>query len=947
MKLQGQRVRCLGLVLALLAACANDPADPGTELRPGDSGLERTIAEEETHFFQISLAAGEVLDLTVEQRGVDVTVTVDSGDEVVEYDSPNRTHGPEEVSFVAQKTAAHRITVHAIGGRGVYRLSFEISKEAVERARRLDERGRALARARQWRASGSEESLRRAAETFAETVFEAGRFGEPYAAAMAWRELAQVRLIQGRPEAALGAYRRARQLVEDLGDGRQAVNLRNLESSLLQQLGEPKKSLDSAEQALALAQELEDTFGTAIALNNRAIARRQSGQTGAAIQDEEKAVELWEQLDLPTHLAQTLKNLGNGYLALGREEEALEALERARRLYSKTGYVIGEAAASVAIGQALARRGDTDTALGELEAAYDAQDRLGDRSGSAVTLSRQAELRAETGDFEGAEADWQKAVALHSAAKAPLRLAWTMMEREWWRLKAPASLASTVEPGRLARINEALELFEERHDLAGQAFARLVRARFLSTAGSREQLFEAVDDAEKSVELFESLRDEVNVSAYRRSLLATRYELYQTWIALLMELDKLDPGAGHQERAFDAGERSRARVLLDHLAGKPLELSELRRRLFSTPLDAKSLLLEFQLGTERSFLFVVGLEHFRAVELPDRRVLEERARALHDLLARRDRALAEARGRLVAAELGDLLLGPISSGLEGAERLKIAADGALHYVPFSALVLHGRFLIQDFEVTHVPSGSFLVHQRAFTANPSAHHTLAMIADPDYGTDGSEPESPGWSKDLIRAADDVGIESFARLPGSRREAEAALSLLPDSMSFSALGSEATRETVLSGELKDYRYIHFATHGLLNVRRPELSGLVLSSRNGAGRPQDQFLRSRDIEELELRADLVVLSACRTGLGKEERGAGLVGLPHSFFAAGARRVIVSLWQVGDDSTARLMERFYVELLKHGRRPAEALREAQLAMLTDGSPHAWAPFVLIGDSR
>lgn len=165
---------------------------------------------------------------------------------------------------------------------------------------------------------------------------------------------------------------------------------------------------------------------------------------------------------------------------------------------------------------------------------------------------------------------------------------------------------------------------------------------------------------------------------------------------------------------------------------------------------------------------------------------------------------------------------------------------------------------------------------------------------------------------------------------------------------ALDFNANRVTATSSDLGQYRIVHFATHGLLNSEHPELSGIVLSLVDEQGRPQDGFLRLREIYNLNLPAELVVLSACRTGLGKEIKGEGLVGLTRGFMYAGAARVVASLWKVQDDATAELMKRFYLGMLKDGMRPAAALRSAQVEMWKQKrwrSPYYWAAFVLQGE--
>jgi CHAT domain-containing protein len=165
---------------------------------------------------------------------------------------------------------------------------------------------------------------------------------------------------------------------------------------------------------------------------------------------------------------------------------------------------------------------------------------------------------------------------------------------------------------------------------------------------------------------------------------------------------------------------------------------------------------------------------------------------------------------------------------------------------------------------------------------------------------------------------------------------------------ALDFDASRTTATSAELSQYRMVHFATHGLLNTEHPELSGIVLSLIDKQGQPQDGFLRAHEIYNLTLPAELVVLSGCKTGLGKEIRGEGLVGLTRGFMYAGAARVAVSLWDVNDAATAELMKRFYRAMLVEGLRPAAALRAAQVSLWKQKkwrTPYYWAAFQLQGE--
>ena len=265
-------------------------------------------------------------------------------------------------------------------------------------------------------------------------------------------------------------------------------------------------------------------------------------------------------------------------------------------------------------------------------------------------------------------------------------------------------------------------------------------------------------------------------------------------------------------------------------------------------------------------------------------------------------------------------------------------------------------LIAEHEIVHLPSASTLaVLRRELAGRKPAAKTVAVLADPVFSADDARVKTSAKtqtgesapSPDLTRAINDVRGE-LRRLLLTRDEAEAILSVTPRSDGFWALDFRANRATVTGDELSRYRTVHFATHGLLNSEHPQLSGIVLSLVDERGQPQDGFLRLHEIFNLRLPAELVVLSACQTGLGKEVKGEGLVGLTRGFMYAGAARVVASLWRVDDAATAELMKRFYRRMLKDGMRPAAALRAAQVEMWRRPqwrSPFYWGGFVLQGE--
>ena len=427
---------------------------------------------------------------------------------------------------------------------------------------------------------------------------------------------------------------------------------------------------------------------------------------------------------------------------------------------------------------------------------------------------------------------------------------------------------------------------------------------------------------------------------------------------------------------------------------QPLGLAEIQQQV----LDPDTLLLEYSLGNDASHLFVVSQTSITSHQLPKRADIEEATRRVRELLtaqqpqpgdteAKYQARVKEARASYwpQAAELSRMLLGPAASQL-GRKRLAIVADGALQYIPFAALPApspgndEGRNsgaepqpLFVEHEIVSLPSASTLATLRRETAGRKpAEKSLAILADPvftdddtrvrrDVGKAGAKEKTRSADSDktdigflqMTRSGRETGViggeGGFGRLLSTRREAAAISALVPERERMQALDFEASRTTALRPELGEYRIVHFATHGLLNNIHPELSGIVLSLVDKEGKPQDGFLRLQDIYNLKLSAELVALSACQTGLGKEIKGEGLIGLTRGFMYAGAPRVVASLWKVDDRATSELMKRFYQGMLgPEALRPAGALRQAQLSIWKQKQwrePYYWAAFVLQGE--
>jgi CHAT domain-containing protein/predicted negative regulator of RcsB-dependent stress response len=429
-------------------------------------------------------------------------------------------------------------------------------------------------------------------------------------------------------------------------------------------------------------------------------------------------------------------------------------------------------------------------------------------------------------------------------------------------------------------------------------------------------------------------------------------------------------------------------------ANKPLTLTEVQQNV----LDDKTALVEYALQSDESYLFFATKEAVSLFKLPGRANIEKlamdlRAQLIPSKLQRRIVGIdvAEAnRGLGVAAAapedvapfvaasnaLYKVVLEP-AAGSIGEKRVMVVADGALNYIPFEVLLKTSDsgdfsslgYLVKTNEIIYAPSASVVGAIKQQRAKASGRAML-IIADPVFNSNDTRARKPAGAPSNDAEVRGLGIQSavadvagspapttpameglpLARLNGTRIEADQISKLAKTSGGQADvwLDLDANEDNLGTRDISKYRIIHVATHGLLNAERPQFTGVVLSL--VGNKTHDGFVRTDEVFNLRLGSPLVMLSACETGLGKEKRGEGVMGLTRAFMYAGAPTVGVSLWSVADKSTADLMTDFYKRLLStgEGTTSSGALRGAQLAMIAGkkySAPFYWAPFVLVGD--
>jgi CHAT domain-containing protein/Tfp pilus assembly protein PilF len=977
---------CIFVPNLLWAAQTQSGATPQV-LTPAEP-IDRLLTTGETHNYELMVLAGQYVHILIEQARVNLMARLldASGGTVVEVENATREEDFLPLSFIALASGVYRLEIslrRETAAQGRYRVSVgELHSSRPEDEKRIAAE-RAYAEGERLRAQGSEESLHQALAAY-ETALPLWRdLDSPRERANTLMNMGEVYFVLGEVRKHLEYNEQALPLRRDLGDRRGvAAALNNIAVSYVY-LGELQKGVDYYNQALRLFREQSDKRAEAEALNNIGVAYRRLGEDKEALDNFAQALALLESGEDARLQAAVLNSIGVTYGIQGTPQKALEYYNSALPLRRSTGDRRGEAITVFNIGLEYSRLRQPQRALEYYDQALSIARDVGDRRFEARVLNRLGLAHLDSGDPQKAFEALNHGVPMARASG----------EREaevlgLFYLARVERVTGNLDKAR-ATIEAGIELIEDtRSSIAGQdlrtSFFATVRKLYDSLIDVLMQMHqqrpgrgydaEALEASERARarSLLELLNEEhVDIRQAVDPALLKREQSLQASLSSKTERQIRLLGTKHTEEQAAAADKevqelvaeyrkvqAEIRTSSPHYAAltqpQTVTLAEIQRQL----LDPDTLLLEYALGEDRSFVWTVTPDSLTTSVLPNRAEIEAAARRVYERLTsnagREEETLDE------IEVLSRMLLGPIAGQLE-RKRLVVVTEGALQYIPFAALVTPSsrrRPLIVEHEIVNLPSVSTLaVLRREMEGRPPAPKLLAVVADPVF--DREDPRVLGSRSaavvtsapdNLARSAKEAGVFRFERLYSSRQEAEAIGALAPKEKKLQALDFDASRKTATSPELAQYRIVHFATHGLLNSLHPELSGLVLSLVDAEGKPQNGFLQAHEIYNLTFGAELVVLSACQTALGKEIRGEGLLGLTRGFMYAGAPRVVASLWNVPDRGTAELMKRFYQSMLAKGLAPAAALRGAQVAMWQDkrwSSPFYWAGFTLQGEWR
>lgn len=775
--------------------------------------------------------------------------------------------------------------------------------------------------------------------------------GNPKEQASALINLAYIEQRKGEWSDALSYYGDAQPLIQD--DPFQLGLIASGMGDLFNENGLFETALVQYDRALGYFRDQGNARGINRTIMDIGYTQFLQGNYSASLNHLNEALATFDPASLDA--AQCHENIGRVYIASGQYAVALQHLEPALAQYEKANNPAEAERVRTLIGQAYEQQGSFDHARPNYLQALEVFGKLKDRMSEASVNFALGRLELKAGRLDEAETYLKKSLENTEDIRTistgrDLTTAYSASVHERYE----AYVACLV---RKSKSRDAQQLIESAF-----AASELSRARSLADLlrDTQTNLLAGVDPqlATREKTLRQAIRAKVD---HRIELLSAKtlkekdLNEVETTLARLRteheqisaELRKLNPAYGE--------------ITQPVASSLPQIQNEIE--------NDQTAVLEYLLGDYGSYAWVVTRNNIKLVELRDEATITSAVQNVYNLLAQRPRKDTETSLTKAIDDLSSLVIAPLADQLT-AQRIIVVADGALNYVPFQLLTspTDQQPMIASHEIVNAPSASILSQlNREKATRPSPEKTLIAFGYPAFASNYAElrgkssndlvaqvraDEKERWGyamRDIEVQGDAVDIAHVQPLQYSRDEL-AKLKDIGGPSSSIVTGFDATRDTFQRTNFSKVAILHVATHGILDPNRPEYSGFILSTVDPEGRPQKGFITVRDIFELQAPVDLVVLSACRTGLGKDVRGEGLIGLTRGFMYAGASSVAATLWNVNDEVTAELMKLFYANMLDKGMAPAAALREAQNTIRQQPqwrSPHYWAGFTFQGEYK
>ena len=981
------------ILLLFWGAAALSQASTPTLLTPG-TVLHRKLSPKQEDVYSFTLREHEFAEILVQQHGIDTTLSVlaPGGRKIEDLDDPVGLFGTDSLLFIADADGSYLLTVRGdnspqsgeydlrlltnatpgekeslrikaqqglIDGRQILGTSqaqpLDKSRDLLESAlaqcqQTVDRRCELIARLQLAVVFRRLNQNLESALNSQEAIHLARESGNPSSEAVALDDLGQSLHSTEDVEAALRYYQQSLKIWRDLNDPVYVPRELNHIGAAYSWLGYSEDALDCYRQALNLSRKVGNRSLIVVDLVSIAQVWINRGELRKALpplQEAEaiylKGSDLGNQAILLAYLGRTYHLLNEDDRAVPLFRQAMVSAQRSGRPYQKS--FVESLLADVLRGKHEFHESRT---LLEDALAIDTAGRVG--SNQIAHLTNLAKLDRDEGNL---------AAALNRARQAS-----ALAESLRNRLDNPTSRAGRFAAWR-SPYGLEIELLQRLHATdphAGHDWTALEASERVHARSLLDMLVQSRIDVREGADpqLLETerllLKQIAAASAEERRLLGQKPAEASELAAREQKMDALL--AQYEENL------ARIRHSSPHYATLT-QPETLRGNAIQDLLDPDTALIEYLFTKDRTYAWVVTKTDLFFSELGAPKEIEQAVRQLYTGWSRAPLSSAAISDKtsqtLMTAKLSRMILAPLLPHL-GAKRWLVVADGPLHYVPFGVLAGDdGAPAVAAHEIVNLPSASVLkILRDESKTRRQPTKLMAVLADPVFERDDPRLARLAKPSNVSVSASSrsffTGIEPNrvvfrpTRLPFTHREAESIASLAPPKQVLLALDFQANREQALTGDLADYRFLHFATHGFFNNAHPAESGLVFSLFDESGAPRDGMLRLHDIYNLKTSADLVVMSACQSGLGKEINGEGLIGLTRGMMYAGAPRVVSSLWKVDDAATAELMKYFYRGILVEKMAPAAALRAAQLEIRKQKrwqSPYYWAAFTLQGEFR
>ncbi len=919
-----------------------------------ERGKSHWFSSGERHIYHVDLKSGQLLHVVVQQKGVDVQLTLSgpANAPLFTIDSTNSKSGPEPILLVAGRSGSFSILVTTSNGSPPG-ASYLIETVRVQPATQWD-RQRAAALESYYRARelSHKPDMKMTEKAFLAAEAALRKAGPQDLHAAAWEDLGKIYEKLGDWQRAAAANQRAARLSHLIGEERrEAVALHEMGKSE-EQIPDIDGALRHWAQARDLARRVQDHRTEAMALSSLGMFYAERADAWNAETDLREAIQLWKQCGDTDGEVRALIGLGLLYDNMRQSEKAQQVY---RDALGKPGLSPGNHAIILTqMGNSYIYEERPGLAFQSFRQAYqinrgrDPENEARIFTGFGLTFAAMHRYRDALDPYQKALKIYQDRHDLRNQSILFLNIGWTL--------------------GVLNQYQESRQSFNHSLLLSRKLKNSLLEAGallgFAWIERSRGHLSEAQRQGEQALKLIESMRSGTGDEKARLSFFSGKQDVYDLLINVLMDQYRLRGSPELLARGLEISESARARALLDTLGGRERSLSDRVTRILTLQeiqqrvLDPETILLEYSLGRTSSYLWMVTQKEIKVFILPDKQQIETLAKDAYQKIQISHLPEEQAAASSAASKLSRVLLGPVAGQL-GTRRLLIVPSGALQSISFAvlpepAIRASGKEpneawpepLMLRHEIIYAPSASVLAEIRRVRADREpAKGLLAMLADPVFELD----DQRIFGKSVKRGdMSDPVLGYLPRLPGSRREADAISSSLTAEGVLKAVGFEANRDLFTSGRLGDHKILHLATHTFYPADHPSLAAIVLSRFDEKGRARNGLLRINDIIGMELRSDLVVLSSCSSALGENILGEGTVGWSHAFLSAGASSVVTSVWDVEDESTAELMKNVYKNIFSRRLSPSQALRQAQIAMWEDrrhSSPYFWGGFIAQGE--